>query len=201
MDNMEELNPVPSPGADGEEPGNLLPPAEEPIFINVTRMDRERYFEAVRSRDRSARSVTLSIGGVIVAVVGLLMGNYLVAALGAVITVLTLLSPALIGRRDYRRLCRRHPGGEWTKTLRFYEDRMETDDGAGGVRSALYSSIRREAETEHMYILEFGKELPATAFDKSAFTKGSMEELRPFLTEARRRVYAPGAEEETNRVD
>ena len=76
-----------------------------------------------------------------------------------------------------------------TKTVRFYEDRVETDSGTGKISAAPYASIRRESETEHMYILEFGKELPATAFDKDSFVRGSVGELRPFLTEARRRVY------------
>ena len=170
----------------------------EPVLVNITRMDRERYFEAVRARSRSLRSRVLLAGGVIAAAIGLLMHSYLVAALGVLIAVLTVLSPALIGRRDFRRLCELHPGGEWTKTVRFYPDRVETEVGPGRVSSMPYESIRRELESERMYVLDFGREHPAAAFDKSGFTKGSAEELRAFLTEARRRAYAPPEQEEVD---
>ena len=180
---MEEKSLTPAPAA--ENAGT----AEEPVFVNVTRMDRERYFEAVSSRGRSLRSRILTIGGAAVAVVALLMGSWFVSALGLLAAVLAVLSPGILGRRDFRKLCELHGGEEWTKTVRFYEDRVETDSGTGKISAAPYASIRRESETEHMYILEFGKELPATAFDKDSFVRGSVGELRPFLTEARRRVY------------
>ena len=163
----------------------------EPLFVNITRMDRDKYFEAVQARAKNGRSLALVLGGIAVAVIGLLMQSYAVAALGAVVAVLTILSPFLIGRRDFRRLCAFHPGGIWEKTVRFYPDRVETDSGGGRVTAALYGSIRRESESERMYILDYGRTHPATTFEKSGFTRGSMEELRGFLTEARRSAYAP----------
>ena len=162
----------------------------EPLFVNVTHMDRDRYFEAVKARARSGRNLALLLGGIAAAVIGLLMAGRWVAVLGILIAVLSVLSPAVIGRRDYRRLCERHPGGAWDKTLRFYSDRLESDAGEG-VTTAAYGDIRREYESGRMYILDFGKARPAAAFDKDGFTKGSMEELKDFLTEARRAKYAP----------
>ena len=162
----------------------------EPLFVNVTHMDRDRYFEAVKARARSGRNLALLLGGIAAAVIGLLMAGRWIAVLGIVIAMLAVLSPVLIGRRDYRLLCERHPGGEWEKTVLFYADRLESDAG-GAVTTAAYDDIRREIESERMYILDFGKARPAAAFDKSGFVKGSMEELKDFLTEARRAKYAP----------
>lgn len=175
-----------------DESDETLSCAEEsgPLFVNVTHMDRDRYFEAVKARARSGRNLALLAGGILAAVIGLLMAGRWIAVLGILIAALSILSPAVIGRRDYRRLCERHPGGEWDKTIRFYADRLENDAGEG-VTTAAYGDIRREYESEHMYILDFGKARPAAAFDKDGFTKGSMAELKDFLTEARRAKYAP----------
>lgn len=161
------------------------------LFVNVTRMDRDLYFEAVRARAKNGRNLALCAGGVIAAAIGLFMASRLIAALGALIFALTVLSPGLIGRRDYRMLCERHPGGVWEKTVRFYPDRMESDAGDGRVTTAEYAAIRREYESEHLYILDFGRAYPAAAIDKGGFVKGSAEELRAFLTEARRAKYDP----------
>ncbi len=165
--------------------------ADEPLFVNVTHMDRDRYFEAVKTRARSGRNLALLLGGIVVAVIGLFMASRWVALLGVMTFSLTVLSPAVIGRRDYRKLCERHPSGVWEKTVRFYSDRLESDAGDGNVTTAGYGDIRHEYESERMYILDFGKAYPASAIDKSGFVKGSMEELRTFLTEARRAEYAP----------
>lgn len=173
------------------------PAADEPVMVNVTHMTRDKYFEAVKARTRYGRSLLYMLGGAAAAVVGLLMSSKTVALLGLLAAVLAVASPAVIGWRDYRKLCELHPGGEWDKTVRFYRDRVETDSGTGRVSSAPYRSIKREAETEHMYILEFGRSLPATTFDKDGFTLGSAEELRSFLTEVRRGAYdAAGAEDD-----
>ena len=163
---------------------------DEPLFVNVTHMDRDRYFEAVKARARSGRNLALLLGGIAAAVIGLLMAGRWVAVLGLLIAVLSVLSPVMTGRRDYRRLCERHPGGEWDKKLRFYPDRVESDAGEG-VTAAAYGEIRREYESGRMYVLDFGKAHPAAAFDRDGFVKGSMEELKDFLTEARRAKYAP----------
>ena len=82
----------------------------------------------------------------------------------------------------------------------FFPDRVETDSGEGRISSAPYRSIQKEFETEHMYILEFGKEIPATAFDKNGFTEGSLDELRAFLLQARRSVFSD-ADKPPERVD
>ena len=164
----------------------------EPVMINVTRMDRDRYFEAVRVRAKSGRNLALTVGGIAVAAIGLLMHSYLAAALGAAVAVLTILQPFLIGRRDFRRLCEIHPGGEWEKTIRFFPDRVESDAGNGRITVASYDSIRREYESESMYVLDFGRISPAAAFSKDGFTRGSLAELKTFLTEVRRAKYAPG---------
>lgn len=188
----EKTMPTPAGAASGGGEGAGVPP-EQPLFVNVTRMDRTLYFEAVRARARYPRVRLLTAGGVAVAAVGLLMHSYTAAALGAAVAVLTILQPFLIGRRDFRRLCAMHPGGEWTKTVRFYRERVEADSGGGHVSAAAYTGIRREAESEHMYILEYGRTRPAMTFDKRSFTKGSVEELRSFLTDARRAAYGiPG---------
>ena len=164
------------------------------LFVNVTRMDRDLYFEAVRARAKNGRNLALCAGGAAAAAVGLFMASRWIALLGALIFVLAVLSPGLIGRRDYRLLCERHPGGVWVKTVRFYPDRMESDTGDGRVATAEYAAIRREYESEHMYILDFGRAYPAAAIDKGGFVKGSAEELRAFLTETRRAQYAPKEE-------
>ena len=170
-------------------------PADEPVFVNVTHMDRERYFEAVRARAKSGRNLALTAGGVIAAAAGLLMASRWVAVLGVVIFALTAASPGVIGRRDYSRLCERHPGGRWEKTVRFYPDRLETDDGNGNIAAAAYADIRRECAYKRMYVLDFGSGRPATAFDTEGFTKGSIDGLRDFLTEARRAAYDPAPDE------
>ena len=168
-----------------------VPAAQEeaPLLVNVTHMTRDKYFEAVRAGMRRGRTLCYSLGGAVVAVIGLLMGSPIAAALGFGAAVLAVASPAVIGWRDYQKLCVLHPGGEWDKTVRFYRDRVETDSGGGRVTAAPYKSIRRERETERMYILDFGRTRPATTFEKSGFILGSPEELRSFLTEARLRTY------------
>ena len=171
---------------------------DAPVLVNVTRMTRDKYFEAVRARGKYTRSRFFVLGGIVIAVLGLLMASPVVAVLGVVISLLTIVSPYAIGRRDYRRLEAIHPHGEWVKTVRFFPDRVETDSGEGQIRSAPYRSIKTEFETEHMYILEFGKEIPATTFDKDSFVQGSLDELKAFLTEARRSGYS---DEEDNNVD
>ncbi len=167
------------------------PEENEPSFVNVTRMDRELYFEAVRARAKNGRSTLLVLGGIVAAAIGLLMHGTAVAVLGAAVAILAILSPAVIGRRDFRRLCALHPGGTWEKTVRFFSDRLESDAGSGHVTTAMYADIRREYETERLYILDFGKKAPAAAMEKSGFTLGTAEELKTFLTEARRAKYAP----------
>lgn len=167
-------------------------PAEEaPLYVNVTHMDRERYEESVRARAKNGRSTLLVFGGIAAAVIGLLMHSYTVAALGIAVSLLSILTPVWIGKRDFRRLCELHPGGSWEKTIRFYSDRLESDAGAGHVTKAMYTDIRREYETERMYILDFGKKAPAAAMEKAGFTVGTAEELKSFLLEARRSRYAP----------
>ena len=167
------------------------PTAVEPLFVNVTRMDRERYYESVLARARNGRNLALCIGGAAAALIGLFMASRWIALLGAAVFALAVLSPAAVGMRDYRKLCERHPGGVWEKTVRFYADRLESDAGDGNVTTAAYGDIRHEYESGRMYILDFGKTYPAAAIDKGGFVNGSVEELRAFLVEARRAEYAP----------
>ena len=164
---------------------------DEPLFINITHMTRERYFEAVKARGKQGRILFLRAGGVIAAGFGLLMSSYTVVALGLLIAVLSVFSHILIGRRDYKRLCEVHPGGRWDKTMRFYGDRIETEVEGGETKTVFYRDIKKELEHGSMYVLEFGKNSPAATFCKEDFVLGTMEELKPFLTEARRRVYDP----------
>lgn len=177
-----------------EAAGSISAGPEEPVLVNVTRMTPEKYWEAAAARGRYLRSRLMLLGGAAAAVIGLLMGNWIVAVLGAAVAVVTAVFPSLLARRDMKRLEAVHPGGMWTKTIKFYPDRLETDAGTGAVRVDSYDAIQKEHETAHMYILEFGKTAPASAFDKDGFEKGSLEEMKAFLTEARRRKYMPGDE-------
>ena len=164
---------------------------DTPLFVNKTRMTREKYFEAVTARGKYGKNLFFRLAGPAAAVLGLTARLPGVAALGLIVALASILSPGLLGRRDYRRLCQLHPEGEWDKTVRFYRDRVETETDSG-CTSVPYGKIRHEAETEHMYILEFDRSTPATTFDKSGFTKGTLEDMKRFVVDARRGVAGDG---------
>jgi hypothetical protein len=159
------------------------------VMENMSRIDRELYFEAVRGMSRGWKNRLLALAGVLVATVGLLMGWKPLLVLGLALGAGFALSPVLVGYRDYQKLLLRHPEGAWDKTVRFYEDRVETRSQGGPATAVPYRHIRREVETEHLYILDFGNKAPSTMFRKDGFCTGSLEELRPFLLERQRAAY------------
>ncbi len=162
---------------------------ESPQMENVTRMDKDGYFEAVMARGKALKRRIFSALGIVCAVVGLLMANRIVVVCGLLVTLLALFSHLLIGYRDFQKLKVVHPTGEWEKTTRFFEDYMEVDTGDGQPKRRAYKDIRREYETEHMYVVEFGKEVSAMTFRKDGFTKGSFEEFQAYLTDKQRQYY------------
>jgi hypothetical protein len=175
-----------------EEASNALePPADQepPVMENVSHIDRELYYEAVKGLSKGIKNKILSFLGVLIAVVGLLMASRVVLVLGLILAVGFILSPMIIGRRDYHKLTIIHPEGEWDKTVRFYEDRVETRSDCGTPTVVPYKNIRREVETEHLYILDFGKKAPSTMIRKDSFLTGSLEELKVFLLDQQRAAY------------
>lgn len=171
--------------------------AAPPVFENVTRMDRSLYLEAAAAQGKRARLRLFALGGGIAAATGLLLSLPVLTVFGIATAVLAVVSPLLTGLRDYQKLKRLHPSGVWSKTVRFYPDRIETDSGLGAVSTASYGSIRNEWESKRMYVLDFGGSASSNAFCKDAFTKGSFEELKIFLLERQRAAY----DEEPNPSD
>lgn len=159
------------------------------VFQAVTRINKDLYFEAVKVRGKNLKNRCFTVFGILIAVVGLLMHQTAVLVLGLTIAVLAMFSHIIIGYRDYHKLCLIHPEGEWTKTVSFYGDRIETDSGSGQPTVARYEDIRHELQTEHMYLIDFGKKAPATTFCKADLTGGTLEEFTGFLTEKQRQVY------------
>ncbi len=166
-------------------------PPTDPCFINISTIDRELYFEAARGRADGRRTRLFCTVSAIVMVVGLMMAKYIVVLLGLFTALLAIFSPILISKRDFSRLMLLHPEGSWQKTITFYEDRIEIDSGTGGQSTRSYDDIRKEIETPHMYILDFGKDYTATMLCKDGFTLGTMDELKTFLVERQRASYAP----------
>lgn len=165
------------------------PEEETPVMENVTAMNRERYFEAAAARGKSWKTRICTAIGIIVMVTGLFLTWAACFVLGLAATLLAMFSHVIIAYRDFSKLKRFHPSGEWTKTIRFYEDRVETDSGVGVVSVAKYGDIKREYETREMYVIDFGKAAPATTLHKDSFTVGSIDALRAFLLEKQRREY------------
>ena len=91
--------------------------------------------------------------------------------------------------RDFGKLKRRHGADHWDKTIRFFDDHLESVSGGGAPSVLPYRRIRREYETEHMYVLDFGSAAPAMAFAKDGFTLGSFEEMKDWLLERQRASY------------
>lgn len=164
-------------------------PSEPPVMENVTAMDRARYFEAAAVRGRSWKVRICTAVGVIVMATGLFLTHAVILILGVIATLLAMFSHVVVAYRDFGKLKRFHPSGTWTKTIRFYEDRVETDSGVGILSVAKYGDIKREYETGQMYVIDFGKAAPATTLHKDSFTIGSFEALRAFLLEKQRAEY------------
>lgn len=162
---------------------------EAPVMENVTAMNRERYFEAAAVRGKSWKVRICTAIGVIAMATGLFLTHAAILILGVIATLLAMFSHVVIAYRDFGKLKRFHPSGTWTKTIRFYEDRVETDSGVGALSVAKYSDIKREYETRQMYVIDFGKAAPATTLHKDSFTVGSIEALRAFLLEKQREEY------------
>ena len=160
-----------------------------PVMENVTRMDRDRYFEAARVRGKSWKSRIFAALSVVCAMLGLMMTNLAVFVVGMIAALLAMFSHVILAYRDFGKLKRFHPTGEWTKTVRFFEDHIETDSGVGVTSVAKYRDIKREYETEHMYVIDFGGKVPATTLSKDGFVSGSFEEMKQFLLERQRAEY------------
>lgn len=171
--------------------GEVLPESEAPVMENVTVMNRARYFEAAAAQAKSWRTRICTAVGILAMATGLFLTHAAFFIMGVIAALLASFYHVIIAYRDFGKLKRSHPSGTWTKTVRFYEDRVETDSGTGTCSMAKYSDIRREYETQQMYVIDFGKAAPATAFHKDSFTAGSIETLRPFLLEKQREEYAP----------
>lgn len=169
---------------------------EDPLAENHCTVDRTRYFEAVRALSGTGRSRALAVMGVIFVPVGLMIGSQAVAGIAALAAVVSVASRPMIGLRDYRRLKRIHPDGTWTKEVRIYDDRVETSADEDDVVTVVpVDRLKRIRETEHLCILDFGKEAPATLLAKDGFSKGSADDLKMLLravqrTEADRRAEA-----------
>jgi hypothetical protein len=163
--------------------------AETLVMENLSRIDRDLYFEAVRGMSRGWKNKLFSLVGVLLAVAGLLMTWKILLILGLVLAAGPTLSSTIIGHRDYQKLLLRHPEGEWDKAIRFYEDRVETCAQGGEPTVVPYQDIRREVETEHLYILDFGKKAPSTMLRKDGFRTGSLDELKDFLLDRQRAAY------------
>lgn len=159
------------------------------VMENVTQMNRARYFEAAQVRGKSWKNRIFAGLAVICAVAGIFMSNLTVFLVSLLIALMAMFSHVVIAYRDFGKLKNFHPTGEWTKTVRFYADHIETDSGVGAVSAAHYRDIKKEYETEHMYVIDFGGKAPATTLCKDSFTLGSFEELRSFLLERQRAAY------------
>jgi len=156
-----------------------------PVMENVSTINRHLYFEVVKARGKNKKSVFLSVIGIMMVPGGLLIGNWAVAVLSLMIALLALFSHVIIGTRDFGKLQRLHHDGQWVKTISFYSDRIESNSGNHMPTVAKYEDIRRELETEHMYVLEFGNHTSATMMCKDSFTSGSLDLLKQFILEMR----------------
>lgn len=169
---------------------------ERLIFENHTEMNRELYFEAAATRGSKWKVRIFVLIGIVLLFSGIYLTDVPIIVLSIVVIALALFSHVIIAYRDFGKLKRFYPTGTWTKTVRFYEDHIETDSGIGAVTRATYKDIRKETETKHMYVIEFTREFPATTFRKDGFTEGSFEEFKSFLTERQRAEYEPAGEDE-----
>ena len=151
------------------------------VMENVSEINRELYFEGVRARRKGLRLYLFTALGILLVPTGLLMYKFWVWGLGLVIVLLAQFSHIMIGWRDFGKLRRLHPSGVWTKTVRFYDDRIESRSGQGPVRTARYRDLKQTGESEHLYIVEFRSGLPAVFLRKDGFTTGEGERLRSFL--------------------
>lgn len=165
--------------------------AEEPLLVleNVSEIDRELYFEGVKARGKGIKMWIFTILGVLLVPAGLLMYKPWVWLLGIVIVLLAQFSHVIVGVRDFSKLKRLYPSGAWRKQVRFYDDKLENLSGAGQVTTARYRDIRRTRESEHLYLIELRRNLPAILLRKDGFTLGSIDQLRPFLADMERADY------------
>lgn len=150
----------------------------EPLAVNQSKIDRALHFEAVRSISGRRRYLICVIGGFILIPICMLNGNRAMAVMALMICVLGICSGPLKGWRDYNKLKRQYPAGEWGKSLRFFEDHVESEGESGRISAASYEQLKKIRETEHLYILDFGNRAPASMMTRDGFTKGSIEVVR-----------------------
>ena len=162
---------------------------EQPHMINVTTMDKALYLESAAAMGKRWKGRIFAVLAMVCAVYGLIIQKWIVVVLALIIALLALFSHVILAYRDFGKLKRRHGADHWDKTIRFFDDYLESVSGSGVPSVLPYRRIRREYETEHMYVLDFGSAAPATAFAKDGFILGSFEELKDWLVERQRASF------------
>lgn len=162
---------------------------QNPRLVNVTTMDKALYLESAAAMGKRWKGRIFSVLAMVCAVYGLIIHRWIVVALALLIAVLALFSHVIMAYRDFGKLKRRHGADHWDKTIRFFDDHLESFSGGGAPSVLPYRRIRREYETEHMYVLDFGSAAPAMTFAKDGFTLGSFEEMKNWLLERQRASY------------
>ena len=155
---------------------------DEILALNKAELNRELYFEAVRGMSMKKRDILFMIAGLILTPLCVMLGSKTAAAMAFALAVISVLYRPLLGHRDYKKLCRRYPDGTWVKTVAFYRDCIVLTSDSGQ-RTASYENLKKIRQTEHLYILDFGKNEPASILTKSGFTQGSIEEVKAALKE------------------
>lgn len=169
---------------------------EMPTLINITKMNKSLYLESAAAMGKRWKGLIFTVLAAACAVYGLFVSNWVLLVLSLIVAIIALFSHLLLAYRDFGRLKRRYGAEEWIKTIRFYDDYLETSS-EGSVPSVYpYRSIRREYETEHMYVLDFGSAGPATTLAKDGFTLGTFEEMKKWLTERQLASYDQDLAEE-----
>ena len=170
---------------------------QKPHLINVTTMDKALYLESAAAMGKRWKGRIFSVLAMVCAVYGLSIHRWIVVVLALLIALLALFSHVILAYRDFGKLKRRHGTDHWDKTIQFFDDHLESVSGSGAPSVLPYRRIRREYETEHMYVLDFGSAAPAMTFAKDGFTLGSFEEMKDWLLERQRASYdEPQAAEE-----
>lgn len=157
----------------------------ELVMENKSRIDRALYFEAARALHRRWIRFAEIAFGVLLLSSGLAGSYIFLTVTGAIITALCLISWQVVARKDFSLLREKHGGEEWQKTVRFYSNRIETENGTGWLSTFHYENIKRCCETKHMLIIDFGKKSLATMMCKDGFTLGTYELAKSFILEMR----------------
>lgn len=153
------------------------------VVENRSRINRQLYYEAASALHRKwTRFVEIAFGALLL-VSGIAGGYMFLTVTGAIIFILSLLSWRILVQRDFRLLRELNGGEEWSKTIRFYSNRIETENGAGRVKAYRYENVKRFCETKHMFVLDFGKKSPATMMCKDGFVAGTFETVKSFVAD------------------